>query len=813
MENSKQYLIQFIASMQGDKLTVKQLHSIESQTKKMRSSMDDASKSSKGMGISMMSLAKRALMVAPIWMLMRGAIMMVTSTIRNAIQANIAFQENMARIKTVVTASSDSVEADMNKMRSAILGMATKSRFALGDLSEGMYFLRTAGLSTEEALGAFESTVQSATGTTNSLKDTTRIVVGIYNTLGKSMDENLSTVEKFQQINDGLTYTYATQEVQLQELGQSYIQFAPYISGLSDSYIDLITMLGFMNTKMLKSGRAGRMTGRAILQLTTNTEQLAEVFGITFDPQKQINLLDIFDQMNDKLNGIGISMEESTAIQKVFATRAGVPIRILMDNYKEFREVIDRARESSKGFSETMSDIMMHTHTAQMQRLSNIIAVTSNEFFSAASGTGDWVETLKMLNNMLEGNIKNIRTVGEAIGFMTHKWSEFIINISEGKFMKAYKDFFSFDIGSQFSEYTEQINKGRRESEKLTNQNDKLKKIDLARAKETEITKKHEINLLKEQGASEIEIATFRYRQFQLSKEILDPTKKQIQLLELQNDVLEAQLKMRNKIVNTFQKAQIDLLKASGATELQIIAAQEKQLRNNKHNIEDGKYLLQLADLRIQKAIALESIEEREKRRKENLVVQYRNADAQEKRRLKRLFDLMALSPGALTEKFAGIGTEFQPTFDRKLIDDYWSYFSDKQKDALTQRIAIEEGISYKIKPLWEPKELTKTMEEKLFHTDDLIEYWKTWETMGRDTVQSFSEFYKKHLQTEITGISAIDRYRELNLVHKLQIEMLSDEKSKKSKNSAQNVVDNMADKIKTDPKIREAIENIIAEY
>ena len=79
-------------------------------------------KANKGMAKSMMLLAKRALMVAPIWMLMRSAIMLVTNTIRDAIQANMDFQVQMARIKTVVSASakslSDAVEfADYEVMK------------------------------------------------------------------------------------------------------------------------------------------------------------------------------------------------------------------------------------------------------------------------------------------------------------------------------------------------------------------------------------------------------------------------------------------------------------------------------------------------------------------------------------------------------------------------------------------------------------------------------------------------------------------------------------------------------------------------
>jgi len=763
MENSKQYLIQFIASMQGDKLTIQQLKKIETETRKLEKGMGGAGKATDTMGGSMMNLAKRALMVAPIWMLMRSAIMLVTSTIREAIQANIAFQENMARIRTVVTANSTSVEGDMTRIRSAVLAMATNSRISLADLTEGMYFLRTAGLTTDEALGAFASTVATATGTTNSLKDTTRIVVGIYNTMGKSLGDNLTVTEKFQHINDALTYTYATQEVQLQELGASYLKLAPYLTGLNDEFIDLITMIGFLNTKMLKSGRAGLLTGRAILQLTQNSKKLAEIFDITFDPDKPVNFLETLALINAKIGDTTkLTAEQSKAIQTVFETRAGVPIRILLDNFKELTEVLEKARTGSEDFAETMKDIMEHTVTAQMQRLKNIIAVSANEFFSAASQGADFVQVLKNMNDQLDTSRKDLKELANLISFVTFNWKEsttgvrgFVKELKELSgidlskfatagpggavlaFMGILDKFGGLDLIPGFKKHKEERNKLAEEGIKKQQDAIKLNKIQLNLTKYESEEERHLIALLKEKGATELEIAKFKLEQFELSAVTREKEDENLERLKLTNNILEAQSKIRNTITNTFLKAQTDLLKTQGATELQIIQAQLQQLQNQKGNLTTESYLTKLTDIRIRQAIELANLKQKELQTQTNIALQYEKADKFTRPRIRRAIELRGMGEGQLRTRFAD-------PYDKQVIIDYWNYFTDKQQEAFGKILAQDYGIDFKIPDLED--KLTLEMKKILLNTEDIQQYWINWSTFGKQEITDLSAYYQRVL-------------------------------------------------------------------
>ena len=303
MADGKSYLIQFLAIMSGDKLVVKGLQSMEKAQKKLKDTTDKGSKSAGRWDKSLANVAKRALLVAPMWLLMRSAMMLVVNTIRDVIQANMDFQVQMARIKTVVSASSVSIESDMTKIRETILDTAANSTASLKDLAEAFYFLRTSNLTTAEAIAAFKPSVDLAIGTLNKLGETARTVAGIYATIGNRMGDNMTLTEKFTKIADGLAYTYATQEVQMSELLQSYIKIAPYIGGLKESWTEIITILGFLNTKQLKAGRSGRLLGRSILQITQNSKQLANIFGIAFRKDEPLSLLRILKEINVAMAG------------------------------------------------------------------------------------------------------------------------------------------------------------------------------------------------------------------------------------------------------------------------------------------------------------------------------------------------------------------------------------------------------------------------------------------------------------------------------------------------------------------------------
>ena len=201
---------------------------------------------------------------------------------------------------------------------------------------------------------------------------------------------------------------------------------------------------------------------------------------------------------------------------------------------------------------------------------------------------------------------------------------------------------------------------------------------------------------------------------------------------------MEAQLKIRTKITNTFMKAQTDLLKAQGASELQIIQAQLIQLQNQKASLTTEAYLTRLTDIRIKYALVLADIKQKELRTQTNVALQYEKADKFERPRIRRAMELRELGKGQLKSRFSS------DAYDKGIILEYWSYFTEKQQEAFGKVIQDSRDLNFK-QPIQEDT-LTTDMKKTLLNSEDVIKYWENWSTFGKLEVDAFAKYYRNAL-------------------------------------------------------------------
>ena len=1083
--NNKQYLISVLMSLQGDKVMVRGIRAVRQETEKGGKAMDKAGTKTKSLGANMMKLALRSAMVIPIWLLMRSVFMGIITTIRDMITANLDLEEGMARIKTVVSASSKTIEVDMGKIKQKILDVAVKTRTPIKELAEAFYFLRTANLSTQQAIDAFEPVINAMVGTMNNAKDTARAVAGIFNTMGDAIGDNLTDAEKMQKISDLLTFTYAcytpdtevltdqgwryfkdldktekvatlnpktneieyqkpreyivkyfdgkichlkgrfmdikvtpkhklytklgyrpknqkyvlaearkvfgrpknfyrgsnwkgespeyftlpaienktrdgkekkismklwlkflawylsegncmwleskdpiykitiyqskkskywnelakvmkempfhvsefdrgftiynkqlcsylksfgksyekyipkfiknlskdllrlfirtyafgdghfrnksfsivtssekmkddfqeialkadygstyhfrkgtkkiingvytksrgswgisfserteflmynkkneyyanlenrkttsieewidykglvycvevpkyntlfvrrngksfwcgnTQDVQLQELTESYTKFAPYVSGLSDDFTEIITTLGFLNTRLLRGGRTGRLTGRAILQLTKNSSKLADVFNITFDPNKPIKFLEVIEKISSQIKTQGkITAQQGQQIQDVFATRAGIAVRLLIDNFDELKQQIQRAREEADEFAKRMRAIREETTRAQFGRLKNILAVLSHEFLNNALAGMTLGQALKNMNDNLEDNREGFRQAGREIGYYTANMRALVSWIGQlqatslganeaiksmtlsvgtvkgsanqgfgGMFPSASGGLRLFKIGldaiidtigisreeqkKKHDEFQKQINADKRALTNFTIKQKADVEVTEERRntlKEIQIAIKHQVNLMKLVGASELEIAKFKSEALDLELGKMDAMEGILRTQKDINNKVEKELQSRRIIKDHLLSAQITILKTLGARESDIVDIKRKQLEQQRDLITNEQYLIDLESLRLEKAVAITKEKKREWDAVTGLFSQFEKANELERGRIRRAIELTQLKPRQLVWKYK------TDMFDKDIIDDFFSHFSTKAKDEI----------------------------------------------------------------------------------------------------------------------------------
>lgn len=781
--DAKQYLISFLATLKGDKAVVGGLRRMEKAVQGQTKVMTGAKTATQDYGAVVGNLAKRALLTIPVWLLLRTVFMGLIRTIGDIVRSNVQFEEQMARVRTVMHGTATVIEADMARIKSTILDTALKSRLSIEKLAEGFYFLRTANLSSQQALDAFIPAVNLAVGTGNELAETTRALAGVYNTMGKAITENMTDLEAFNHIADVLAFTYATQDVQLSELIASYSKFAPYVSGLDDSFTDVVTTLGFLNTRLLRAGRAGRLTGRSIIQLSKNAEKLASIFGITFDADKPINFVNTMRQIHQALNtGTKLTEKQSRAIQETFATRGAVPIRLLLESFDEWNDALKLAGENAEGFAEKMNDIRMGTVSAQAQRMKSIFSVLGNELISGASGSGSFAETLKVLNDVLAQSRNGFRLVGTAIGYVTANLAQGAVALETmvrnapntlellnpfrvvknfEKLNDALDEVKKRQLGLiSWSEYTKQqeaiVEKTKQEEtirEQITDATKEAEESESVRTgelKKQQAILANQVKLLKIAGVHEAHIAEFKLNQLDSLTEYMTLEDEEAERLKLQNGLIEAQAKLRKEIVTSMQTSSLALLRAMGGSESQILEIKIRQLQYDRETIGAEQYLLNLTKLRRQQQLALLNEKKQEEQTAVNLYLAYKKADEFEKSRIRRLTELRQLSPSKLAKAYK------ENMYDQRIIDQYFSYFSEVGKDAVNKiRLKLAKSLGLDLSSPDDTPLPKKGQIESLINPESTGLFWDSWDRRARTSLDKFAQDWS-NLSSKEGGLGAV---------------------------------------------------------
>lgn len=767
--DAKQYLISFLATLKGDKAVVGGLRRMESSINKTRKQMGMATNTTRDFGSQMGTLAKRALVTIPVWLLLRTVFMGLIRTVGDVIRSNVQFEEQLARIRTVMHGTAMIIDSDMVLVKSAILDMAVKSRLGIEKLAEGFYFLRTANLSTKQALEAFVPAVNLAVGTGNELSETTRALAGVYNTMGKAITDTLTDAEAFNRIADVLAFTYATQDVQLSELIASYSKFAPYVSGLDDSFSDVVTTLGFLNTRLLRAGRAGRLTGRSIIQLSKNADKLASIFGIAFDPDKPINFVDTMRQIHKALNTTTkLTEKQSRAIQQTFATRGAVPIRLLLESFEEWNEALELAGETAEGFAQKMNDIRMGTVSAQAQRLKAILSVLGNELVSGISGGNSFAETIKIINDELVSAQAGVRGLSNGIGFLLTNLARGTVHLEQlAKSLPSLKDlvipfravrnFKQLNVALEemtkyqlkllsWDEYAKQQEKATEKTEEEEKAREKIaglqtNSVDSAKTRTGELKKQkiqlaNQVKLLKIAGAHEAQIAQFKLDQLDALAEFMTLEDEEVERLKLQNALIEAQAKFRKQLVTSVQAGSLNILKTMGASESQILEIKMQQLNADREAIGEERFLLNLTKLRQQQQVALLQEKQKEAQIATSLYLQYKKADEFERTRLRRLMELRQLSPEELGKRYK------EDMFDQRVIDEYFSHFSAEGRRAVGEVIAKMFDLDGLAVPgLTAPP---GDQIRELLNPEMANPFWDNWDRRAREALDKFGQDWQR---------------------------------------------------------------------
>lgn len=840
----------------------------------------------KGFVANLKKLAGRALMVIPIWLLLRGAVMGLIQGIKEGIQYWKEMNKALLKAKAVIHGVGGDIERAYKKLQVAVRELAQETGISMTKLTSSFYRFGTVGLKFEESIAGMKTATKLAITMFGDVDKIARILAKTYRLLGDSMDATLSPQEKMNKIGAQLYGLWKTNAFEIDEMMGALERFLPTANVFNFTMSESIGLLASLQTAGLRGTRAGRLLRTSISKLINNLSQVADVLGVYTNPRLE-STFDILMKVLDKVNDMrksGADMAQVYSATNIFggvrSRQAGLALVAL---HKTLKENIDLVKKGDmpallKKWEESFDEIKGGIDV-QLNRFTELKKQGNETFLKLIFGGEKFADTVKNINTLMQSmidlmklmetkpilwtpeevkevelwnyqayrerreqrkkavdeilkDISKLQKVAES-GEMTLKQALQLRLKVHLAYRKKATDWTKKEYESQMNEVGKLITMEKIEATVL----DDLRKKEALRLKdkyllgdETRNTireAKEELRLtaLKLKGASEVYIAQQelnnsirQYAKIYLSGEVkgvniakkrsgytveqlkamgkyeaelekaiqfitegLELDEKSVGLLidkgineekineflKLRTEIIKEQLSARQKMVDTFDKAEISMLKVMGASELQILSYKEKQLEADRANIHPTQYLLRLGKLRTQQVLATLRASRQEGRIAGGLGIQYAKARQEEERareegdekaikasleQQEKIRAIAALRTKSASELIS-IWKGWKPMsgITRENILEAVNYMSEETKRRLGKAIAESYGITYPGMPV-EPPEIDKEkLREMLPGKDEISEMWQIWLDYGMESADLFKEYFAKTMAETTT--------------------------------------------------------------
>lgn len=355
---------------------------------------------------------RRALIVAPVWLAIRSAMVAVLGAMKDIVKVYGELDKGMRKVLAVATFTSDTQKQIYADLESAARRYFSTSSTGMKNITEAMYQLGTAGLSTEQILQGFEHVLNLAIGTFGDVTTAGRLMAGIFNVFGDELARVGDTGEQMQYVSDLLTTAWKNNQIELSELNTAlgYLASSGKIAGLGLE--ELVATASVMSDALLRGGKGGRLLARGFIQLAKESKKLEDL-GVYFDPTKPLDFYNVMNQLHTIFLENGRNLDFLNDLIGIFGVRGIRAVGGVLEQWEKFNKEVKRspeeiakaAEQQKKSAEETVSDIL--------QRAWHNIITTPD----IPGGASLFKETLKNIFDFdaAEDNVKRVKIINKAL--------------------------------------------------------------------------------------------------------------------------------------------------------------------------------------------------------------------------------------------------------------------------------------------------------------------------------------------------------------------------------------------------------------
>jgi len=362
---SKQYLISFLATIEGQKIVVNGLKQIEKGTKevgtgvkKAGSMMDDAIRA-----------FRRVLIVVPMWALFRGIMQGVIGTLKEGFQFLVDWEYEMAQIRMVTQASSD----QMKSLSISLLNLAKNLGISHKDLGEGAKLWIQQGRAIEEVIPLMDTTAKLSMITGRSMRDSVEDLTAVMKAYNIEAEESMRIVDSLTNVEikhaittDVLVAALKNSAAVAAQMGVSFEQLQGIITASHTVTRSAGSKVGVAWRTIF--ARMATSASEVIEQIAQVPTYLDEVGNATSTPTVNMrNLGQVLDEVAMKWDGL-TGAQKANIAQALAGKRQITELMAAMGNYKEALETEADAMFSS-GQANKMVSVLLGTFKNRVESM------------------------------------------------------------------------------------------------------------------------------------------------------------------------------------------------------------------------------------------------------------------------------------------------------------------------------------------------------------------------------------------------------------------------------------------------------------
>jgi hypothetical protein len=379
---------------------------------------EKANKSFKSMFDNMARLAGRAVLTIPIWMALRatvqGTISVFTDGFNDLVQESLALD----KVKQTLTVTGNALTETFEKIKTETKSLALETGVSHEKIIATYQKFSSVGMDFASAMQATNLVTKLGVITQS---DATVAAEGFSHALAVLVDSNASASEKQKQINDIMSLTsqlYKNGGFDVETFTNSLAKFAVTAKSVNFTTSQTLSILATLSKSGLDS--AGGLLRNSIGQLLVNADKLASSLNVKINPALDDTfsiLMKVLEQINklqttNDFKGLEAAKD---AMKDIFGgTRSAVPVAALASLYDALKKNlaligdINKFNDAFKDSESVLGNVVARYHTANSE--------IGKGFVSGLLGAEDFDKALEKVVVTLNSIEKNAENVGKILG-------------------------------------------------------------------------------------------------------------------------------------------------------------------------------------------------------------------------------------------------------------------------------------------------------------------------------------------------------------------------------------------------------------